>query len=232
MIQITARPSPNYNDRTARVIDMLVLHYTGMESCEAALARLCDPVAEVSAHYLIDEDGAVYRLVAEEKRAWHAGVSCWAGARDINSRSIGIELVNSGHEHGYRGFPVLQMQALAELCLQILSRHPIPPQRVLGHSDVAPGRKRDPGELFDWQWLAGQGVGIWPDQITPDTALRPDISDLQTNLARFGYEVPQTGIYGVQTRAVITAFQRHFRPSSVDGVADAETAAILQQLLT
>lgn len=159
---IIERPSPNYNERASGAIDMLVLHYTGMISCEHALVRLCGPAAKVSAHYLIDEMGLVYRLVAEERRAWHAGVSSWAGARDINSRSIGIELVNPGHELGYRNFPVLQMQALAELAQEILARHPIPPHRVLGHSDVAPGRKQDPGELFDWEWLAGQGIGMWP----------------------------------------------------------------------
>lgn len=161
-MQIIARPSPNYNDRAPGAINMLVLHYTGMASCEDALARLCDPVAQVSAHYLIDEDGTVYQLVAEQHRAWHAGVSFWKGERDINSRSIGIELVNPGHELGYRAFPQIQMQALADLAHEILARHPIPPDRVLGHSDVAPGRKRDPGELFDWQWLAGQGIGVWP----------------------------------------------------------------------
>lgn len=231
-MQIIARPSPNYNGRTADVIDLLVLHYTGMASCEEALARLCDPAARVSAHYLIDEDGAVYQLVKEECRAWHAGVSFWAGARDINSCSIGIELVNPGHERGYRNFPELQMWALAELCREIVARHPIAPRRVLAHSDVAPGRKRDPGELFDWEWLAGQGIGVWPAPVDSDAASQPDILSLQTDLASFGYDVPQTGIYGVQTRAVVTAFQRHFRPSNVDGVADAETVALLQHLLT
>jgi len=231
-MQIIARPSPNYTDRMPGPIDMLVLHYTGMASGEDALARLCDPAAQVSAHYLIDEDGQIYQLVAEEKRAWHAGVSCWAGERDINSRSIGIELVNPGHELGYRNFPELQMRRLAELCHEILLRHPIPPHRVLGHSDVAPGRKRDPGELFDWEWLAGQGIGVWPAPVDSDAASQPDILSLQTDLAGFGYDVPQTGIYGVQTRAVVTAFQRHFRPNTVDGVADAETAALLQHLLT
>ncbi len=228
---IIERPSPNYNERASGAIDMLVLHYTGMISCEHALARLCDAQAKVSAHYLIDEMGLVYRLVAEERRAWHAGVSSWAGARDINSRSIGIELVNPGHELGYRNFPVLQMQALAELCRGIQSRHAIAANRVLGHSDVAPGRKRDPGELFDWAWLAGQGVGIWPSKSTSNTAVPVDILALQKDLALFGYKVPQTGIFGTHTRAVITAFQRHFRPAKVDGAADAHTAAILKQLL-
>ena len=265
-MQVIARPSPNYTDRTMGPIDMLVLHYTGMASSEDALARLCDPAAQVSAHYLIDEDGQIYQLVVEEKRAWHAGVSCWAGEQDINSRSIGIELVNPGHDLGYRNFPELQMRRLAELGHEILLRHPIPPHRVLGHSDVAPGRKRDPGELFDWEWLAGQGIGLWPDlnsycssslvsHATPtpphqrggalpshSDLLPPprgegrggglDILSLQKDLASFGYDIPQTGIYGTQTRAVVTAFQRHFRPSNVDGVADAHMVAILQQLLT
>jgi len=230
-MHIIARPSPNFNDRKSDAVDMLVLHYTGMQSCDAALERLCDPQAKVSAHYLIDEDGQIYRLVAEEHRAWHAGVSCWASERDVNSRSIGIELVNPGHEFGYRKFPQPQMQALMELCREILTRHPIPPQRVLGHSDVAPGRKTDPGELFDWEWLAVQGVGIWPGAKNLNPAMQPDILGLQSDLAQFGYDVPQTGILGTQTRAVITAFQRHFRPSKVDGVADAELAVILSQLL-
>lgn len=230
-MQIIAHPSPNFNARKPGAIDMLVLHYTGMQSCDAALTRLCDAAAKVSAHYLIDEDGQVYQMVAEEQRAWHAGVSFWAGERDINSRSIGIELVNPGHEFGYCVFPQPQMRVLAELAQEILSRHPIPPHRVLGHSDVAPGRKSDPGELFDWSWLAAQGVGLWPSSYTTNTAAPVDILALQKHLACFGYDVPQTGIYGTQTRAVITAFQRHFRPAKVDGVADAETAAILNRLL-
>lgn len=241
---IIARPSPNYDDRTPGKISLLVLHYTGMESCASALARLCDRAAKVSAHYLIDEDGQVYQLVAEQRRAWHAGVSYWAGERDVNSRAIGIELVNPGHALGYRRFPLPQMQALAELARGIMSRHPIPPHRVLGHSDVAPGRKSDPGELFGWEWLAGQGIGLWPSPPPPRGEGRPaaparqrgeggglDIPSLQQALARFGYEVPQTGIYGIQTRAVVTAFQRHFRPARVDGIADAETAALLASLL-
>ncbi|MEQ1889917.1 MAG: N-acetylmuramoyl-L-alanine amidase [Alphaproteobacteria bacterium] len=230
-MQIIARPSPNYNDRAPGAIDMLVLHYTGMVSREHALARLCDPKAKVSAHYLIDEMGLVYQLVAEDRRAWHAGVSGWAGERDINSRSIGIELVNPGHDLGYRNFTGLQMRSLAELCHEILARHPIPPHCVLGHGDVAPGRKRDPGELFDWRWLAGQGVGIWPEAASYNSNREPDILNLQESLKRYGYDVPQTGIYGTQTGAVVTAFQRHFRPANVDGRADAQTASILQHLL-
>lgn len=226
------RPSPNFNTRTPGAITLLVLHYTGMQSAGDALARLCDRQAKVSAHYLIDEAGSIYRLVAEEHRAWHAGVSFWAGEKDVNSRSIGIELVNPGHDLGYRDFPPEQMRALADLAAEILARHPIPARHVLGHSDVAPGRKRDPGERFDWAWLAGQGIGLWP-AITPfDAGRKLDVLALQADLARYGYRVPQTGIYGVETRAVVTAFQRHFRPARVDGLADAGTVSILKQLLT
>ena len=157
------RPSPNHDARPAgKPIDILLLHYTGMRDAEAALRRLTDPAAKVSSHYLIDEDGATYRLVDEGRRAWHAGVSYWGGERDINGVSIGIELVNPGHEFGYRPFPQPQMEALVELGRAILARHPIPPARVLGHSDVAPTRKTDPGELFDWRALAEAGIGLWP----------------------------------------------------------------------
>jgi N-acetylmuramoyl-L-alanine amidase len=155
-------PSPNQDDRGGAKIDMLVLHYTGMTSGGAALARLCDPAARVSAHYTIDEDGTVYAMVPEARRAWHAGVSRWAGARDINARSIGIELVNPGHEFGYRAFGDAQIAALVALGQGILQRHAIASWRVLGHSDVAPARKDDPGELFPWQRLAEAGIGLWP----------------------------------------------------------------------
>ncbi len=156
-------PSPNHNDRGDAAIDMLVLHYTGMKTAKAALERLCDPAAKVSAHYTVDEDGTVYVHVPEARRAWHSGISSWAGAADINSRSIGIELVNPGHEFGYRDFPYGQIQALITLCHGILLRHPIPSARVLGHSDVAPARKEDPGERFPWKQLATAGIGLWPE---------------------------------------------------------------------
>ena len=152
-MKIVERPSPNHDTRGGQAIDILLLHYTGMPSGEEALERLCDPNAEpgrVSAHYCIDEAGTTYRLVAEEERAWHAGVASWAGATNINARSIGIELVNPGHEFGYRPFPEAQMHSLMTLSQDILRRHAIPARRVLGHSDVAPLRKEDPGELFDW----------------------------------------------------------------------------------
>ena len=156
-----SRHSPNQDERGAP-IDMLVLHYTGMQSAEAALDRLCDPAAKVSSHYDITEDGAVHALVPEEKRAWHAGLSFWAGIRNVNASSIGIELVNPGHEFGYRAFPAVQIAALKDLAGGILSRHSIPASRVLGHSDVAPARKEDPGELFPWEALAASGIGLWP----------------------------------------------------------------------
>ena len=209
--------SPNFNQRPpSGAVDMLVLHYTGMRTAEAALERLCDPAAEVSAHYLIDEAGTVFPLVEEDMRAWHAGLSCWRGETNVNSRSIGIELVNPGHEFGYRPFPEPQMAALAELARGILARWPIPARNVVGHSDVAPRRKQDPGELFDWRRLAAQGIGLWPEPL----AARGDAAAL---LASYGYEIEDLP-------ASLAAFQRHFRPSRCDGVADEETLALLNGL--
>jgi N-acetylmuramoyl-L-alanine amidase len=214
------RPSPNQDSRDGAAIDTLVLHYTGMQSGEAALARLCDPTAKVSAHYTIDEDGTVYAMVPEDRRAWHAGISCWAGARDINARSIGIELVNPGHEFGYRAFPSAQIAALSGLAKDVLARHVIPAWRVLGHSDVAPLRKEDPGELFPWAKLASEGIGLWPDSAAdPGDAVVTDL------LIRYGYD-PE-----VPLDKRITAFQRHFRPARVDGMADAETRMLLAGLI-
>ena len=209
--------SPNHDSRDGTAIDMLVLHYTGMASGDAALSRLTDAAAKVSAHYTIGEDGTVYVLVPEDRRAWHAGVAHWAGASDINARSIGIELVNPGHEFGYRAFPEAQIAALTTLCHSILVRHPIPSARVLGHSDVAPARKDDPGELFPWARLAKAGIGLWPQKRASD--LGADA------LARFGYDpaVPQ--------EKTVTAFQRHFRPRRLDGVWDEECASLLAGLL-
>lgn len=197
---------------------MLVLHYTGMESCDAALERLCDPDAEVSAHYLIDEDGTVYAMVPEGKRAWHAGVSCWRGATNINDRSIGIELVNPGHEFGYRPFPADQMTALAALCLGILSRHPIPARNVVGHSDVAPARKQDPGEHFNWSRLAKAGIGLWPSTMAETTVSENEVAQA---LGEIGYDTSDLA-------AALSAFQRRFRPESVDGVLDADTAVLIR----
>ncbi len=206
---------------------MLVLHYTGMPSGAEALARLCDRGAKVSAHYLIEEDGTVFRLVAEEERAWHAGISCWRGNRNINDRSIGVELVNPGHDWGYREFPEAQMANLETLATGILARHPIPPRNVVGHSDVAPSRKCDPGELFDWHRLAMCGIGLWPDSVdpsaargaTPQTEVGTEAGPILAMLRDYGYDTEQTG--------VIAAFQRHFRPARINDAIDTETAAAI-----
>ncbi|HXP31029.1 MAG TPA: N-acetylmuramoyl-L-alanine amidase [Stellaceae bacterium] len=215
------RPSPNHGPRAGGV-DMLVLHYTGMPSAAEALERLCSAEAQVSAHYLIEEDGTVWRLVPEERRAWHAGQSWWRGSEEVNDVSIGIELVNPGHEFGYRAFPEAQMAALEELCRGILARHPIPARNVVGHSDVAPLRKQDPGELFDWARLARAGIGLWPE-LAEGRAPPEDVASLQRLLAAIGYRVPQSGAFDDETRLVVTAFQRHFRPACCDGVLDAAT---------
>ena len=234
-------PSPSHDARpTAQAVDTLILHYTGMPSCAQALARLCDAGAKVSSHYLIDEDGTSYALVAEERRAWHVGAARWRGSGDINGRSIGVELQNPGHEWGLRPFAETQMAALIDLCRGILARHPIPSHGVLGHSDVAPMRKRDPGELFDWARLAGAGVGLWPaPDFAPSSntpALEPGASgaavvDLQLALDAFGYEVQGTGLYDEATTAAVTAFQRHWRQRLVDGATDSETMSLLHHLL-
>ncbi|WAC49707.1 N-acetylmuramoyl-L-alanine amidase [Asticcacaulis sp. SL142] len=233
-------PSPNFNER-ASPPDMIVLHYTGMETAGAALDRLCDPQAKVSAHYVIDEDGTVYRLVAEARRAWHAGVSFWKGETDINGASIGIEIVNPGHEFGYRDFPPEQIEALVLLLDDIRDRWDIPDHRILGHSDVAPERKEDPGELFPWSYLAQRGHGLWvePD-LPPPRVMGPalDIGDvglgvfsLQSALGKLGYNILAGGPYDDQTKSIVTAFQRHWRPENIDGRADAETRVRLMALL-
>ena len=229
-------PSPNFNARRAPP-DMIVLHYTGMPTGEAALQRLCDPQAEVSAHYLIEEDGRVFRLVPEERRAWHAGVSWWKGETDINSASIGIEIVNPGHEFGYRAFPEPQIDAVIGLLDDIRSRWTIANDRIVGHSDVAPDRKTDPGELFPWKRLAQEGHGLWFEpQPAPGPALKVGdegvgVFALQAGLHRLGYEPRPSGRYDAETATVITAFQRHWRPAGVDGVADGETRSRLMGLL-
>jgi N-acetylmuramoyl-L-alanine amidase len=230
-MRIVDRPSPNFNDRRADApIDILLLHYTGMPTAEGALKRLCDPEAKVSAHYTIDEDGTIYRHVAEAKRAWHAGLSFWAGERDINARSIGIEIVNPGHELGYRDFPAAQIAAVIDLARGILGRHPIPAKRVLGHSDVAPKRKIDPGEKFPWKQLAVEGVGVWPKHPRLDISRSVQVPDIQRDLAGIGYECSANGVLDDDTRAAVAAFQRHFRPALVTGIPDGETAALAAQL--
>ncbi|MCX8505377.1 MAG: N-acetylmuramoyl-L-alanine amidase [Alphaproteobacteria bacterium] len=233
--------SPNFDARKTP-IDLLVIHYTGMVSAEAALERLCDPAAKVSAHYVIDQDGQIYCLVDESHRAWHAGLGRWGKlSNDINSRAIGIELVNSGHEHGYHPFAAAQIDALIGLCQDILRRHPhISPQNVVGHSDIAPSRKLDPGELFPWPQLALSGIGLYPNvpkmPIERQILLRPAdcgaaVRQLQSSLADYGYGVEINGVYDPHLFAVVTAWQRHFRPQICDGVWDAECAQICAEIL-
>lgn len=232
-------PSPNYGERNkGRQPDMIVLHYTGMPDVESALTRLCKAGTEVSAHYVVLEDGRVLQCVSEAKRAWHAGVACWAGEEDVNSCSIGIEIINRGHDWGYPDYPLRQIAAVIALCRGIILRRGIPSHRVLGHSDVAPARKKDPGEKFPWRALSASGVGHWvePARITAGAVLKPgahgdDVRTLQQALADYGYRVPINGKYEATTVEVVTAFQRHFRPDKVDGIADASTIATLQQLL-
>ena len=233
-------PSPNYEPRVGvSKPDMLVLHYTGMESCAAALDRLTSAEAKVSSHYLVDDDGSIAQLVAESERAWHCGQSLWAGETDLNSRSIGIEIHNPGHDFDYVDFPEGEMRAVEALCLDILRRNPaIPPARVLAHSDIAPGRKRDPGEKFDWARLARSGIGLWvaPAPLGDDEAMGPGdederVAELQLLLQAYGYGVEATGTYGRGLEQVVGAFQRHFRPARIDGRADASTLDTLRRLL-
>jgi N-acetylmuramoyl-L-alanine amidase len=232
------RPSPNHGARAAgKPIDILLLHYTGMISGERALAWLANPQSQVSAHYFVGEDGRIVQMVEESQRAWHAGQSFWAGESDINSRSIGIEVANPGHEFGYRGFPRVQIAAVVALCRDILARHAIPPTRVLAHSDVAPTRKEDPGELFPWGELNADGVGHWvmPEQVVAGPLLQlgdsgVEVADLKQRFRRYGYDLGAESLFDEETAAVVRAFQRHFRPALVDGIADVSTLATLDKL--
>ncbi len=220
---VVETPSPNHGARSeSEPIDLVVLHYTGMQCARAAIERLCDPASGVSAHYLIEEDGAVYRMVEESRCAWHAGVASWMGATDINDRSIGIELVNPGHAFGYRPFPEAQMAALETLLAGVLARHEIAPSRVIGHSDIAPVRKQDPGELFDWRRLAQSGLAFWPR--SSPAAAPPDAAAARTLLERCGYglEPGEDSLI-----AGLTAFQRRFRPARCDGRLDDDTMGLL-----
>lgn len=215
--------SPNFNARAANVtLDYAVVHYTGMRSAKDALARLCDPDSEVSAHYLIDEDGRLVLLVDEKYRAWHAGKSFWRGAADINSASIGIELVNPGHEHGYRPFPAAQIATLVRLLERLFADYNWPPQALLAHSDIAPTRKEDPGELFPWQELAAHGFGLWPTPTLDDTSA-PTPDEAKNLLSQIGYDV-------TNLNKTITAFQRRYLPNHMTGLACAQTVARLRAL--
>jgi len=234
-------PSPNHDERKdGRRPDMILLHYTGMRTGEAALARLCSADSKVSSHYVVFEGGRIVQCVPEALRAWHAGESSWAGETDINSCSIGIEIVNPGHEFGYPDYPLRQIAAVISLCRSIMTRRgPINPARVLAHSDVAPARKQDPGEKFPWELLSDSGVGHWvrPAPLSADdSTLKPDdsgeaVTQLQRVLRGYGYGIEETGSYDDATRAVVIAFQRHFRPALVDGIADASTLLTLRALL-
>ena len=223
-LPIQELPSPNQDERDCPV-DMLILHYTGMQTATAAISRLRDPEAKVSSHYVVDEDGTIFRLVPEDRRAWHAGISHWRGHAALNARSIGIEIVNPGHEFGYRDFPVLQLAAVCDLSLMILARHAIPARNVVAHSDVAPDRKEDPGERFDWRALAENGVGLWP-QDAVDLGTTGPVRDALTlrpvraALAEIGYRVAPEGALDPALSTVLRAFQRHWRPEAVTGQAD------------
>jgi N-acetylmuramoyl-L-alanine amidase len=232
--KIRESPSPNHGERRGDArVDMLILHYTGMASAEAALERMCDPATEVSAHYLVDEEGLITAMVPEDRRAWHAGVASWRGREDINSASVGIEIANPGDTD----FAEEQMAAVAWLCRGVMERHGIPRRHVLGHSDIAPGRKIDPGERFDWRGLAGQGIGLWPGEAQMrGRAMREgdhgeDVERFQAALATYGYGLVADGRYGAQTAEIVAAFQRHFRPARIDGQADTQTRDLLAGVL-
>lgn len=232
--RIVSHPSPNFGDRPDGCkIDILVLHYTGMQSGEAALERLCDPESSVSCHYLIEEDGRIFQLVDENKRAWHAGIGVWQDCCDVNSHSIGIEIVNPGHEFGYRPFPEIQIKSVTALCAQILARHHIPASRIIGHSDLAPDRKEDPGELFPWQKLAENGIGLCPGcngvsaRLSLPTSRQINLDEFHHLLETIGYG-PADSDEG-QTKRTI-AFQRHWRQTNISGQVDGECLAIAKVL--
>jgi N-acetylmuramoyl-L-alanine amidase len=234
-LSIVPAPSPNFDERMYP-LDMLVLHYTGMKDGPSALARMRDPASKVSAHYMVEEDGTVFSLVAEDKRAWQAGRSWWQGHEDLNSRSIGIEIVNGGHEYGLPPFPDLQIDVVIELCRGILSRWPIPQTRIVAHSDIAPERKEDPGERFPWKRLADSGIGLWPAEKPPVEPwmmhgaamgdLGITVDGLREALATIGYKVERTGEFDNALAAVVRAFQRRWRPARVSGQGDVETVAM------
>jgi len=231
--------SPNHGERlgVARP-DLLILHYTGMPTANAAFERLRSETHQVSCHYFVFEDGEVVQMVPEARRAWHAGQSIWEGHKDINSRSIGIEIANRGHEWGYLDFPEAQMRALTALTADIVGRWAIKPHHVLGHSDIAPLRKEDPGEKFDWRRLFEAGIGLWsePAPIRGGRFLSlgeqgEPVAALQAMLGLYGYGIEVSGHYDALTQAVVRAFQRHFRPALIDGIADASTIRTLRDLI-
>lgn len=230
-------PSPNFDSRGEQAIDTLVMHYTDMLTTEAAVAQLQNPESKVSAHYVVSETGEVFSLVEESERAWHAGESHWRGHNNLNARSIGIEIANRGHSHGYTEFPREQMEAVAKLSQEIIARHNIPARNVVGHSDIAFLRKQDPGHLFDWKFLANKRIGLFPFEARPMVGSEQHRGDtgtkvirLQTALSNWGYGLKLDGVYGEKTEKCVTAFQRHYRPSNLDGQWDDECAGILAAL--
>ena len=233
------RPSPNFGDRRGgRRPDAIVLHYTGMTSEDGALSWLCDPQSQVSCHYFVRANGAIAQLVAEDDRAWHAGVSSWRGERDLNSASIGIEIANPGHAYGLPPYPDAQITAAIGLCRDLTRRLSIAPERLLAHSDIAPGRKRDPGERFPWRRLYENGLGIWtaPAPVADGPSLGrgatgEEVVRLRAMLARVGYACPSGAVFDASAEAVVRAFQRRFRPDRVDGIADLSTMTTLRDLL-
>ena len=237
-MEIIQYPSPNYNERPAdAAIDTVILHYTGMVSAEAALERMCSEEAEVSAHFMIDEDGTLYQLVDPGKRAWHAGISVWQGRQNLNHSSIGIELVNPGHEFGYRMFPESQLQSLMDLLRFLSETYAIPRERYIGHSDVAPLRKSDPGELFPWKKFADAGFGVFPKKGHSDQTIinktgdnGPEIKMLNKQLGIIGYDEFDRDVFGDQTAQTIRAFQAHWRPEGVHGNLDAGTWSALNEV--
>jgi N-acetylmuramoyl-L-alanine amidase len=232
-------PSPNHGERKdGKAVSALVLHYTGMRDAAAALHQLCNPAAQVSSHYLVLEDGRILQLVPEERRAWHAGAGSWQGEADMNSASVGIEIVNPGHEFGYRPFPDVQVAAAAALSADVVARWRIRPDRVIAHSDMAPARKQDPGELFPWDRLAAAGAGLWvpPHPIASGRFFQrgeegEPIAALQAMFGMYGYGIAVTGVFDETTEHVVRAFQRHFRQARVDGVADRSTIETLRALI-
>lgn len=233
-------PSPNIEPRRGGAQpNILVMHYTGLPTVEKSIEILSRPDCKVSCHYVVDLDGRVTQMVAESMRAWHAGVSSWHGETDINSYSIGIEIQNVGHNRDYPDFPAPQMEMVRDLARDIISRHSIPPQNVVAHSDIAPGRKTDPGEKFNWAWLHRHGVGHWvtgADVATNESSIQPGdcgerIKNFQSRLKQYGYGIEVTGCHDACSVIVTTAFQRHFRPECFDGCVDAETDARIAALL-
>lgn len=233
-------PSPNIEPRKAGVSpSIVILHYTGLPTVERALDVLSRPDCKVSCHYVIDEGGRIIQMVAETMRAWHAGVSSWRGETDINSASIGIEIQNPGHMHGYPDFPRVQMQAVASLSRDIVRRHGLKPERILAHSDVAPGRKIDPGEKMDWAWLAERGVGHWVAPAAADCddtgvaldSTGPLVDHARALLADYGYKIGRGGAFDLEMQTVVRAFQLHFRQSLTDGRLDRSTLDTLSRLV-